>query len=79
MAKPHPGSLNDRISKLDVGGRLYEEHPLDECVGIQRLVATRSRRPTSMEGMEFITGLFTAIAAAQIGDVRYLVCVERVA
>lgn len=78
MAKPHRGSLNDRISELEIGGRLYEEHSLEYCRKIQRLCTAQSRRPQDIAHMRFASGLLTAIPAGQIGEVRYLVCVERV-
>lgn len=78
MGKPHSGSINDRISRLDVGERTYIDTDLEGYLGVQRRVATRSRRPETMVGMEFSCQLFTAVSASKAGDVRYLVCVERV-
>lgn len=75
---PHSGSLNDKLSKLEVGDRAYFETDLSRYSTLQRSVSAKSRYPEAMRGMEFSTQLFTAVSAARAGDIRYLVCVERV-
>lgn len=79
MRTPNHGSLNDRISKLEIGGRLYEERTHDDYLALQRAVSASSRYPASMRYMQFTTSVFTAVPAGRLGDVRLLVCVERVA
>jgi len=44
-----------------------------------RRVSARSRWPAELSGRAFSCGLFTAVSAANPGDVRYLVGVERTA
>ncbi len=78
MSKPHPGSLNDHLSKLQVGGRLYVERTADDYMKLQSLSTLKTRRPASMAEMEFTSSVFTAVSASRVGDVRILVCVERV-
>lgn len=77
MRAPNPGSLNDRISKLEVGGRLYEECNEENYLDIQRRVSAVSRYPASMKHMRFATSVFTAVPAGKVNGIRLLVCVER--
>jgi len=65
-------------SMLEVGHREYIETTLDNYAQVMRTVNTpKSRRPKEMAGMEFTTTLLTAVGA-KVGDIRYLVCVERI-
>lgn len=77
MREPNPGSLNDRISKLEVGGRLYEECTGENHLDTQRRVSAVSRYPAAMKHMRFATSVFTAVPAGKLNGVRILVCVER--
>lgn len=77
MRAPNNGSVNDRISRLPIGGRAYIETTLRGWQGVQSKVSNESRRPESMAGMKFSCCLVTGVIARTFGDIRYLVCVER--
>jgi hypothetical protein len=63
---------------LEVGHREYFETTLDNYQAAMRTMNTpKSRRPKELKDKEFKTSLFTAVGSAA-GDVRYLICVERV-
>jgi hypothetical protein len=65
-------------SMLEVGHREYIETTLNNYAHVMRTVNTpKSRRPKEMAGMEFTTTLLTAVGS-NAGDIRYLVCVERI-
>lgn len=65
-------------SMLEVGQREYIETTLDKYAHVMRTVNTpKSRRPKEMTDMEFNTTLLTAVGP-NAGDIRYLVCVERI-
>lgn len=69
---------NFLASMMEVGHREYIETTLKDYAQVMRTVNTpKSRRPKEMEGMEFTTSLFTAVGS-KVGDIRYLVCIERV-
>lgn len=76
---PHPGSFNDRTSRLSVNEDLYVELAHVDDRSAMRKITAKSRFPTSMQGMEFSGELFTAVAAAKFGNVRHLICIRRVA
>lgn len=72
------GSSNHTLASMSVGDRIYVETTLVEYPATMRSYVTpKSRRPPELEGRDFNSTLFTCIAAARAGDVRYLVCVER--
>lgn len=74
------GSHNEWLSTFEVGERRYVETTLARYAHTMRtVVAPRSRRPDFMSGMEFSSSLYTAISAAEAGDIRFLICVERTA
>jgi hypothetical protein len=65
-------------SMLEVGHREYIETTVDGYAATMRTVNTpKSRRPKELSDKEFTTTLLTAVGQ-KVGDVRYLVCVERV-
>ena len=65
-------------SMLEVGHREYIETTLDKYAHVMRTVNTpKSRRPKEMADKEFTTTLLTAVGS-NAGDIRYLVCVERI-
>jgi hypothetical protein len=76
-SKPHRDSLNHKLMAMRPRDRIYIETTLDGFPGVQRGVTAKSRRPSSMEGMEFTCALFTAVSCSKAGDIRYLVAVER--
>lgn len=71
-------SWNALLSSLTVGGRYYTDTTLDGYPQLMRTISTsKHRRPKQMEGMEFTCSFLTAVGT-KAGDVRYLVCVERI-
>lgn len=75
----HKQSWNTWLSSFGIGEIRYVETNIDKYPNDMRTINTpKSRRPDSMQGMEFITTLFTAVSASKAGDVRYLIAVERV-
>lgn len=84
-SKPRAGSLNWKLSGIELGGYLYlEVEAGDEQqiqASVQRLQAnilSPTRYPDSMKGRRFKVAAYTAVRAT-LGDVRVLVRVERVA
>lgn len=67
------------LHALPVGATHFEPTTLAGFAGVMRRVSARSRRPAELSGRAFSCGLFTAVSAANPGDVRYLVGVERTA
>lgn len=78
MGKPKEGSWNDFLSTFAVGERRYVEVDFASRHHMMRTVNTPpSRRPAHMADMTFSVALYTAIAAADCGDIRYLLAVDR--
>lgn len=78
MTTPRAGSWNEFLAAMMAGERRYVEVTFDERHAMMRTINTPlSRRPESMKGMSFSTTLYTAIAAADCGDIRYLLAVDR--
>lgn len=72
------GSWNDYLSSMEAGERRYVEVDFNQRHNMMRTINTPlSRRPASMAGMSFSVTLYTAIAAADCGDIRYLLAVDR--
>jgi hypothetical protein len=64
---------------MGVGERHYIETTLEQYPNTMRTANTPySRRPDILKDRRFTTTLFTAVSASKAGDVRYLVCLERV-
>ena len=77
--KPNKGSVNDKLSSLDVGERIYIDTTLERFGKDMRRFHTGKRRwPEILKGREFTTSLLTAITSGKAGDVRYLICIERI-
>ena len=77
--KPNKGSVNDKLSGLEVGDRIYIDTTLDRFgKDMRRFHTGKSRRPEILKGREFTTSLLTAITSGKAGDVRFLICVERI-
>lgn len=75
----HKRSWNTWLSTFYVGEVRYIETTLDKYPSDMRTINTpKCRRPDIMQGMSFITTLFTAVSASKAGDVRYIIAVERV-
>ncbi len=74
----HKGSRTDRLRGMNVGDRIYVETTLaDYATAMRGFGSVRSRRPEWMRDWEIETCLFTAVGSSA-GDIRYLICVERV-
>lgn len=72
-------SWNQWLSTFDPGERRYVECTIDDYANKMRTAcAPRSRRPPELAGREFTAQLFTAVAANKVGEIRYLICVERI-
>lgn len=64
---------------MAIGERAYAETLLEDYAATMRKINTpKSRRPVALAGAQFSTTLMTCIGS-RAGDVRYLVCIERVA
>lgn len=75
---PNKGSINDKLSQLDIGERMYFETTLDRYAKDMRLIhAGKKRRPAILEGRSFSTLLFTGVSSGNLGEIRYLICIER--
>ncbi len=73
------GSVTHTLLKLGLGDRTYIETTLDGYDAKERQWnMPNSRRPDVLKGRVFRTSLFTAVSSRIAGDVRYLICVERV-
>lgn len=78
MSHPNSNSWNGFLSSMEVGERRYVEVAFEDRQQMMRTINTpKSRRPASMDGMMFSVTLYTAIAAADCGDIRYLLAVDR--
>lgn len=74
----HTESLNASLSRLSVGEVIYIERERDQCASLQRAVSAKSRWPKSMQGWQIKTSTYTAVGSAAVGDIKFLVRVERV-
>lgn len=74
----HAGSHAAVLLSLAVGDRVYRETTATRwAADMSRMSVPKSRRPAELLGREFRASLFTAVGSVA-GDVRYLICVERV-
>lgn len=73
---PHPDSRLEKLSRLNVGGYLYEETTVENYPVVQRQYTYWRRFPMSMRSMRAETRVYTAVGTTA-GDIRYLVRVER--
>lgn len=75
----HSGSYNAKLLAMtEVGQRQYVEVTLENYAQFMRTANTpKSRRPKGLAGREFTATLLTAVGSVA-GDIRYLVCIERV-
>jgi hypothetical protein len=65
------------LKNLDIGDRHYVETPLEAYADLmRRLNPAQSRRSSCIKDMKFTCTFYTAVGT-RAGDVRYLVCVER--
>jgi len=78
MKGVHKNSVTDRVSRLAEGEKMYIETTPEEYAHTQSTyLLPQSRRPKEMKGWHLSAKLFTAVAAAKVGEIRYLVCIER--
>ena len=72
-------SWNAWLMTFELGQREYVECSLEDYPQTMRTINTPlSRRPAEMGDKRFTTTLFTAVSASKAGDIRYLICVERI-
>ncbi len=72
-------SWNGWLESFELGEKRYEETSLEQYPNDMRTMnAPVSRRPPSLKKRKFKAELFTAVSAAMAGDIRYLICVERI-
>lgn len=75
----HKNSRSARLAALMPMDTLWVETTLKSYQNDMRMWnVAKSRRPAELEGREFRTSLFTAVSAANVGRVQYLIRVERI-
>ena len=82
MSKPkgtlNHGSIQQQLTELPEGGVAWFETTLEQRAAHQRALAVpRSRRAPEMKERTFATTVFTAVSASKVGEIRYLIRVER--
>lgn len=76
--RPHEGSLSASLLHLEPGGVAFLEFSApSEAVAASRRIAVPSRMPDLMRHREHTCHQFTAVGAHGVGDVRYLLRVQR--
>lgn len=71
-------SVNDRLMRLAVGDTLFTETTRTGYANkMRQLSPATTRRPPQLQGKTFTSTLYTAIAASDPGDVRYIIRTER--
>jgi len=72
------GSNNARLLDMAVGERRYLETTLARYPhDMHTANVAPTRRPEALKARRFSTVLLTAVSASKAGDVRYLICIER--
>lgn len=72
-------SNNQWLATFKVGEKRYVETSPDRYASDMRTINTPlSRRTGIVANMRFTTKLFTAVSAGKLGDIRHLICVERI-
>jgi hypothetical protein len=75
----NPGSNNAWLETFALGERRYLETTIEGYGSQMRIINTpKSRRPLSLQEREYSTQLFTAVAACKVGEIRWLLCIERI-
>lgn len=77
ITEPRAGSLNELLSNIPIGGYLYLEIDASESQKLQARIHTPTRRPDILKMATFVVGVYTAVAAKKIGDVRLLLRIGR--
>ena len=76
--KAHAGSRNAILAAMQVGDRRYVETTPEKYQATMRLENTpNTRRPPELEGRKFRTTLYTAVGAGKVGNIKYVICIER--
>ncbi len=79
LGSVHRGSYSAQLIDMEVGERRYRETSLERYgYDMRQAVVARTRRTKILRSREFVAGLYTAVSSSRAGDVRYLICVERV-
>jgi hypothetical protein len=71
-------SLNANLAKMQVGAVRWIEVPLDKSSAIVRRITAASRYPAQMKNWKFTCRTFTAIGSEKLGNIVYLLRIERV-
>lgn len=75
----HKNSRSARLAAMMPMDTLWVETTLKSYPNDMRMWnVAKSRRPAELEGKEFRTSLFTAVSAANVGRIQYLLKVERI-
>jgi hypothetical protein len=75
---PKPGSRADRLGTMQRGDVHWLETTADTWINdMKNCVPARTRRTGIPASREFTTAVYTAIGSA-VGDIRYLIRIERV-
>lgn len=72
------GSLNDMLRVMSVGQCIYIESTTHDYLNVMRRVTVKSRYPDSMRDFQFSCNSYTAVGSKKMGDIKYLVRVERI-
>lgn len=75
----HRSSWNHWLTTFEIGERRYMDVDIEDYAHHMRtMCAPKSRRPDAIRDWEFQAQMFTAVGAQKLGEVRYLICVERI-
>jgi hypothetical protein len=77
-ALPRNGSVNDELNSFEIGERRYIETTIADYPKLKKLYTPpKARAPTAVLDKRFSVRIFTAVGSFELGDIRYLLCVER--
>lgn len=74
---PRPLDYPALCVQLQVGERLYFETTLEKHSNATHELMESIALMASRGGMAFETSFFTAVASRKVGEIRYMLCVER--
>jgi hypothetical protein len=74
---PYKNSIAERLSVLEVGGRVYIDTDLDSYRSTMSWYSGTFMRSPFLKGVKFSSCLLTAVGSHKAGDIRYLICIER--
>lgn len=75
----HTGSHNARLLDMRVGECRWYETTRHTYSNLMRTVnAPPSRRPRALKRRKFVARFYTAVGVGRVGDIRYVIRLERV-